>query len=292
MGRGRGTGDVPIRGLSEKNAWPATSEATVTAGGKSWGACSSAGGVPSGREIRTEKGGRPLTNPVAQTVKERLVRVAAGSVMLDGNLSLRADARAVVLFAHVSGSSLFSSRNRYLASLLLEAKLATLLINLLTSDEEAIDARTAHLRFDIGLLARRLVGATDWLTRGPATRNLPIGYFGASTGAAAVLVAGAERHDVVGAVVSRGGRPDLAGPAVARVRAPRLLIVGKNDIQVIQLNRAALKQLRCEKQLAIVLGATHLFEERGALDEVARLAREWFHRHLLAMGRHATGASR
>jgi putative phosphoribosyl transferase len=222
-----------------------------------------------------------MTNSAAQTVEERLVRIAAGSVKLDGNLSLPDDARAVVLFAHGSGSSRFSSRNRYVASVLHQAKLATLLIDLLTSDEEAIDARTAHLRFDIALLAKRLVAATDWLTQYPATQNLPIGYFGASTGAAAALVAAAERPDVVGAVVSRGGRPDLAGLALSRVRAPTLLIVGGNDVQVIQLNRKALAQLRYEKQLVIVPGATHLFEEPGALDEVARLARDWFCRHLI-----------
>jgi dienelactone hydrolase len=176
--------------------------------------------------------------------------------------------------------------------LLNEAKLATLLIDLLTLDEEAIDARTGHLRFDIDLLAERLVAVTDWLTQYPDTRSLPIGYFGASTGAAAALVAAAERPDVVGAVVSRGGRPDLAGPALVRVRAPTLLIVGGNDIQVIQLNRAALAQLRCEKQLVIVPGATHLFEEPGALDVVARLAREWFHRYLNPVARHAAGAGR
>jgi putative phosphoribosyl transferase len=136
------------------------------------------------------------------------------------------------------------------------------------------------MRFDIGLLAERLVAATDWLTQYRDTRQLRIGYFGASTGAGAALVAAAERPDVVGAVVSRGGRPDLAGPALSRVRAPTLLIVGGNDFQVIELNRAALAQLRCEKQLVIVPGATHLFEEPGALDEVARLAREWFERHL------------
>ena len=140
--------------------------------------------------------------------------------------------------------------------------------------------QTAHLRFDIGLLAERLVAVTDWLTQNPETRHLRVGYFGASTGAAAALVAAAERADVLGAVVSRGGRPDLAGPALPRVRAPTLLIVGGNDFQVIELNRAALAQLRCEKQLVIVPGATHLFEEPGALDEVARLAREWFERHL------------
>ena len=229
-----------------------------------------------------------MSNSIAQTVEERLVRVTARPVGLDGNLSLPEGSRAVVLFAHGSGSSRHSSRNRHVARLLNEVGLATLLIDLLTPDEEAIDARTAHLRFDIDLLAERLVATTDWLTQYPDTQNLPIGYFGASTGAAAALVAAAERHDVVGAVVSRGGRPDLAGAALTHVRAPTLLIVGEDDIQVIELNRAALAQLRCEKQLVIVRGATHLFEEPGALDEVARLARNWFERHLIAVAGHAT----
>ena len=218
--------------------------------------------------------------------EERLVRVAAGAVTLEGNLSLPKGAGGIVLFAHGSGSSRHSPRNRYVARLLNQAKLATLLVDLLTSDEEAIDMRTAHLRFDIGLLAERLVAVTDWLTEHPDTRQLRVGYFGASTGAAAALVAAAERPDVVGAVVSRGGRPDLAGHALARVRAPTLLIVGGNDFPVIDLNRAALAQLRCEKQLVIVPGATHLFEEPGALDEVARLAREWFERHLMQQHAH------
>jgi putative phosphoribosyl transferase len=230
-----------------------------------------------------------MSNSAAQTVEETLVHVSAGSVTLDGNLSLPEESRAVVLFAHGSGSSRHSSRNRYVARVLNEAKLATLLIDLLTLDEEVIDARTAQLRFDIELLAERLVGATDWLTRFPDTKHLRIGYFGASTGAAAALVAAAVRPDVVSAVVSRGGRPDLAGAALMHVRAPTLLIVGGNDGQVIQLNRAALAELRCEKQLMIVPGATHLFEEPGALDEVARLARDWFHRHLIPVVRHATG---
>jgi putative phosphoribosyl transferase len=221
-----------------------------------------------------------MNGSAASHGEERLVRVAAGPVTLEGNLSLPEGARGIVLFAHGSGSSRHSSRNRYVARLLNEAKLATLLVDLLTQEEEAVDLRTAHLRFDIGLLAERLVGATDWLTRHPDTRHLRIGYFGASTGAAAALVAAAERPDAVGAVVSRGGRPDLAGPALPLVRAPTLLIVGGNDFQVIELNRAAFEQLRCEKQLVIVPGATHLFEEPGALDEVARLAREWFERHL------------
>ena len=230
-----------------------------------------------------------MSNSAAQTVEETLVHVSAGSVTLDGNLSLPEESRAVVLFAHGSGSSRHSSRNRYVARVLNEAKLATLLIDLLTLDEEVIDARTAQLRFDIELLAERLVGATDWLTRFPDTKHLRIGYFGASTGAAAALVAAAVRPDVVSAVVSRGGRPDLAGAALMHVRAPTLLIVGGNDGQVIQLNRAALAELRSEKQLMIVPGATHLFEEPGALDEVARLARDWFHRHLIPVVRHATG---
>ena len=216
---------------------------------------------------------------------ERLVRVAAGPVMLDGNLSVPEGARGIVLFAHGSGSSRLSPRNRHVAQLLNQATLATLLVDLLTSDEEAVDRQTAQLRFDIGLLAERLVGVTDWLAENPETRHLRIGYFGASTGAGAALVAAAERPDAVGAGVSRGGRPDLAGSALTRVRAPTLLIVGGNDGQVIALNRAALAQLRCEKQLVIVPGATHLFEEPGALEQVALLARNWFERHLARAGR-------
>jgi putative phosphoribosyl transferase len=213
--------------------------------------------------------------------EERLVSITAGVVTLEGNLSLPERAQGIVLFAHGSGSSRYSPRNRHVAQLLNVAKLATLLVDLLTSDEEAVDLRTAQLRFDIGLLAERLVGATDWLTQYPDTRDLQVGYFGASTGAGAALVASAERPHTVGAVVSRGGRPDLAGPALACVRAPTLLIVGGNDFPVIDLNRAALAQLRCEKSLVIVPGATHLFEEPGALDEVARLAREWFERYFI-----------
>jgi len=212
--------------------------------------------------------------------EERLVHVTAGSVTLEGNLSLPKRARGGVLFAHGSGSSRHSPRNRYVARLLNEANLATLLVDLLTTNEEAIDLETAHLRFDIGLLAERLVRATDWLTQYPDTESLRVGYFGASTGAAAALVAATECLKVVGAVVSRGGRPDLAGPALARVHAPTLLIVGGDDVSVIELNRKAFAQLRCEKRLAIVPGATHLFEEPGALDQVAQLAREWFETHL------------
>jgi putative phosphoribosyl transferase len=213
-------------------------------------------------------------------VIERLIRIPAGPVALEGDLAIPAEARGVVLFAHGSGSSRHSPRNRYVARLLNNANLATLLCDLLTPAEEAVDRRTAHLRFDIHLLASRLLAATDWLLQQPDTRQLSIGYFGASTGAGAALVAGAERPDAVKAVVSRGGRPDLAGSALPRVRAPTLLIVGGEDFTVIDLNREALEQLRCEKRLVIIPGATHLFEEPGALDEVARLAREWLERYL------------
>jgi dienelactone hydrolase len=217
---------------------------------------------------------------MGSTGEERLVRIEAGSVLLEGNLSLPEGARGIVLFAHGSGSSRLSPRNRHVAKLLNQARLATLLVDLLSPEEEAVDLRTAQLRFNIGLLAERLVGITDWLVKDPDAQPLRIGYFGASTGAAAALVAAAERPKMVRAVVSRGGRPDLAGPALAHVEAPTLLIVGGNDLLVIELNRAALAQLCCEKRIVIVPGATHLFEEPGALDEVARLAREWFERHL------------
>jgi putative phosphoribosyl transferase len=185
-----------------------------------------------------------------------------------------------VLFAHGSGSGRHSPRNRYVAEELCQAGLATLLIDLLTPEEEEVDLRTRHLRFDVGLLAERLVGATDWLKRDPNTQELRVGYFGASTGAGAALVAAAECPKEVGAVVSRGGRPDLAGDALGRVRAPTLLIVGGEDIPVIEMNREAMDQLRTEKELEIVAGATHLFEEPGALEKVARLASDWFVRYL------------
>ena len=223
---------------------------------------------------------------------ERLVRVAAGPMMLEGNLNIPEGARGIVLFAHGSGSSRHSPRNRYVAQLLNQASFATLLVDLLTAEEEAIDLRTAQLRFDIGLLAERLAGVTDWLARHPDTQPLRIGYFGASTGAAAALVAAAERPAAIGAVVSRGGRPDLAGPYLPRVRAPTLLIVDGNDFQVIELNRAAFAQLRCEKELAIVPGATHLFEEPGALDQVEQLAREWFQQYLAQGEAFATRSNR
>jgi putative phosphoribosyl transferase len=215
------------------------------------------------------------------------VRIESGPASLDGDLALPRGARGVVLFAHGSGSSRHSSRNRYVAQELQRSALGTLLMDLLTSEEEAVDARTGHLRFDIGLLAERLGAATDWLRADPRTSRLAIGYFGASTGGGAALVAAADRPADVGAVVSRGGRPDLAGAALPRVQAPTLLIVGGRDEPVIAMNRDALARLRCEKRLEIVPGATHLFEEPGTLEEVARLATGWFARHL-AGGAQAT----
>jgi putative phosphoribosyl transferase len=212
--------------------------------------------------------------------EEHPVRVAAGMVTVEGNLVVPEDAAGVVLFAHGSGSSRLSPRNRSVARELQERGLATLLIDLLTANEEAIDLKTARLRFDIGLLADRLAGATDWLLEQPETRGLRIGYFGASTGAAAALVAAAIRPRSVGAVVSRGGRPDLAGEALPRVQAPTLLIVGGDDLPVIGLNREAFARLICKKKLEIVPGASHLFEEPGTLETVERLAGDWFLQHL------------
>jgi putative phosphoribosyl transferase len=208
------------------------------------------------------------------------VRVSAGPVELEGNLSVPEGARSAMLFAHGSGSGRHSPRNRYVARVLREAGLATLLIDLLTPEEEEVDLRTGHLRFDIGLLADRLAGATDWLMENPGTSNLRIGYFGASTGAGAALVAAAERPEAVGAIVSRGGRPDLAGDALPLLKAPTLLIVGGDDVPVIAMNEEAFAQMHAEKELKIVPGATHLFEEPGALEEVARLAAGWFTGHL------------
>ena len=228
-----------------------------------------------------------LTSP--DRTQERLVSIPVGAESLEGNLSVPAGAGGVVLFAHGSGSSRHSPRNQFVARVLRQAGLATLLTDLLTLAEEAADERTRHLRFDIELLARRLAGITDWLGQYPDTRELAIGYFGASTGAAAALVAAADRPDAVGAIVSRGGRPDLAGPFLPRVLAPTLLIVGGNDRPVLDLNREALTLLRVEKELVVVPGATHLFEETGALEEVARLAADWFTRHLGRTGQGMQG---
>jgi putative phosphoribosyl transferase len=212
------------------------------------------------------------------------VTVPAGDATLEGELVLPEHASGVVVFAHGSGSGRHSPRNRHVAATLNEAGLGTLLVDLLTAEEDEVDRVTAQLRFDIDLLARRVVATIDWL-RGslagpPPIGPLPIGLFGASTGAAAALVAAAARPDDIAAVVSRGGRPDLAGPALPLVRAPTLLIVGGADEQVLELNRRALEQLRTEKRLVVVPGATHLFEEPGALDTVAMLAADWFSRYV------------
>ena len=211
---------------------------------------------------------------------EGLVHVPIASITLEGNLLIPTGARGIVLFAHGSGSSRFSSRNRYVASELRAAGLGTLLIDLLTAQEERVDAMTAHLRFDIGMLADRLVGTIAWLRQQPETASLSIGMFGASTGGGAALVAAAQRPDDVQAVVSRGGRPDLAGDALESVQAPTLLIVGGDDTPVIRMNRDAYERLHCEKRMEIVPGASHLFEEPGTLEQVARSAADWFQRYL------------
>jgi len=211
---------------------------------------------------------------------DRPIRLHAGGVALEGDVALPEGVRGVVLFAHGSGSSRHSPRNRHVAGVLRAAGLGTLLMDLLTRDEERAEARTGHLRFDIPLLAGRLVTAIDWLGDDEQARGLPVGLFGASTGGGAALVAASERPAGVRAVVSRGGRPDLAGPALSAVRAPTLLIVGERDHPVIAMNRDALAQLQCEKRLDIVPGATHLFEEPGTLEEVSRLASAWFTEYL------------
>ncbi len=216
----------------------------------------------------------------ATAAREQSVLIPVGAVQLEGSLTVPEQARGVVLFAHGSGSSRLSPRNRFVAQVLVEAGLATLLMDLLTAEEERLDRQTAHLRFDIGLLAARLLGATDWLRSQPPTQALGLGYFGASTGAAAALAAAAQRPEDVRAIVSRGGRPDLAREALALVRAPTLLIVGGNDTPVLEMNREVMRLMAAETQLHVVPGATHLFEEPGALEEVARLARDWFLGHL------------
>ncbi len=218
-------------------------------------------------------------------MREREVKLSVDRVALEGTLAVPAGAHGLVLFAHGSGSSRFSPRNRFVASALDGGGLATLLFDLLTAEEEARDAHTGALRFDIGLLAERLVAATDWVLANPEIQSLPLGYFGSSTGAAAALIAAVRRPAAVRAVVSRGGRPDLAGSELEFVRAPTLLIVGGNDGPVIGLNQQALRQLHCDADLRIVPGATHLFEEPGALEQVARLAGDWFSKQLVLASR-------
>jgi putative phosphoribosyl transferase len=207
------------------------------------------------------------------------VTIPAGAVRLNGELVIPPEAKGVVLFAHGSGSSRHSPRNQFVARALREAGVGTLLFDLLTVEEEEMEQRTRYLRFDISLLANRLVEATRWLDAQTAKGRFVVGYFGASTGAAAALVAAAELGGRINAVVSRGGRPDLAGAALERVKAPALLIVGGNDTEVIALNEEAYARLCCEKQIKIVPGASHLFEEAGALERVSSLASEWFSGH-------------
>lgn len=217
--------------------------------------------------------------------QEHLVSVSTDSVNLEGDLMIPEAAQGIVLFAHGSGSSRHSPRNRYVAQVLQQEGLATLLLDLLTTEEDAIDMRTRQLRFDIELLAARLVGATDWLQQKPATQPLSIGYFGASTGSAAALIAATQRPHWVNAIVSRGGRPDLAGFALNRVQSPTLLIIGGNDMPVIEMNKTALARLLQApvKQLEIIPNATHLFEEAGTLERVAVLASQWFKRYLIPL---------
>ena len=219
-------------------------------------------------------------NAVQQLAWECEVRIPSNGAVLEGDLSIPQGATGLVLFAHGSGSSRHSPRNQYVARMLRESNVATLLFDLLTREEEDVDMVTGHLRFNIDLLTQRLLAATNWVARELRTRVLPLGYFGASTGGGAALVAAAEAGEAVGAVVSRGGRPDLAATALPLVKSPTLLIVGEHDEVVIKLNQQAYAQLRCEKELKIVPGATHLFEEPGALEQVARLASVWFRKHL------------
>lgn len=216
---------------------------------------------------------------VAQSQSLQL-RIPAGGVTLSGDLEIPGNACGLVLFAHGSGSSRLSVRNKAVAEILRRSGIATLLFDLLTPNEEPQDAYTGHLRFDIGLLSRRLAIVTEEIADDPRCRSYPMGYFGASTGAAAALIAAAALGTNIDAVVSRGGRPDLAGEALHYVKAPTLLIVGERDEEVLQLNERAYQQLQCGKSLAVVPHATHLFAEPGALEEVARLAADWFRKHL------------
>jgi putative phosphoribosyl transferase len=216
-----------------------------------------------------------------RTITAQPVEISAGVAALNGDLRMPPNARGLVIFAHGSGSSRFSTRNREVAEFLDAQGFATLLLDLLTPEEDAIDARTRQYRFDIERLGPRVSAAADWARRHPELRELPVGCFGASTGAAAALIAAAERPGTISAVVSRGGRPDLAGDDVLpRVKAPTLLIVGSHDEPVIEMNRDAMRQMTAHVELEIVPGATHLFEEPGTLEQVERLAAGWFARYL------------
>lgn len=215
-----------------------------------------------------------------KAISAQEVKIPIGTNQLEGFLCLPPDTKGVVLFAHGSGSSRHSKRNQFIASFLQDHHIGTLLFDLLTSDEEKVDNVTRELRFNIPLLAERLMGATEWIEKFPETHSLGIGYFGASTGAAAALIAGAELGEKVKAVVSRGGRVDLAGEALKRIRVPTLFIVGGADYGIIELNQEAFKLLECKKKIEIIPHATHLFEESGALEEVGRMASLWFNNNL------------
>lgn len=229
---------------------------------------------------------------------EQRVQIPSGEAVLNGDLVLPKAANGIVLFAHGSGSSRHSPRNKEVARIIREAGIATLLFDLLTAEEESVDMYTRHLRFDIGLLADRLLAAAEWLEEAESTlrnqadfHHLRLGFFGASTGGGAALVAAARLGERVGAIVSRGGRPDLAGAALPQVKAATLLIIGGNDLPVIELNEEAYAKLRCKKEMQIIAGATHLFEEPGTLEQVARLAAAWFQEHLQAQSRTTSGGS-
>lgn len=214
------------------------------------------------------------------TIIRKEISWKAGTASLNAYLDIPPNPRGIVIFAHGSGSGRKSPRNQYVAKMLVDQSFATLLSDLLTLEEEKVDAETRALRFNIPFLAERLQSATDWVTTQAELKNLPVGYFGASTGAAAALVAAAERGDQIKAVVSRGGRPDLAGSSLPYVKSPTLFIVGGNDFGIIELNQQAFALLNCPKQIEFVQNATHLFEEPGTLEEVARIAELWFDRHL------------
>ena len=211
---------------------------------------------------------------------ENIVHIPIGRLILEGELIIPLQAKGIVVFAHGSGSSRFSPRNQFVANFLREHHLATLLIDLLSAEEEQLDLETRELRFDIHLLGQRLLGITQWLVHEPQTKQLQIGLFGSSTGAAAALIAAAKMGDVISAVVSRGGRSDLVEDHLEQVVSPTLLVVGGDDTVVIELNEQALQALKCEKEMFVMPGATHLFEEPGALEEVSGLARDWFEKHL------------
>ncbi len=213
--------------------------------------------------------------------QENEVKIPFGGVILNGNLNVPPESKGIVIFAHGSGSGRFSPRNQYVAKQFNKAKISTLLFDLLTLEEEEEDTVTAEYRFNISLLAKRLIGATEWLKNDPQTKSCMLGYFGASTGAAAALIAAAKLPNDIAAVVSRGGRPDLAAQYLSQVKAPTLLLVGGSDTEVIELNRQAMEQMTTVKKLVIVPGATHLFEEPGALEEVSKVSANWFLHYLV-----------